>query len=1261
MSGVKRKNEDVEGAALKKQATGEKNIFSILDEILQQRIMIIDGAMGTMIQRYKLSEADFRGEEFKDWKKDLKGNNDILCLTRPDIVYAIHKEYLDNGADIIETNTFSSTKIAQADYAMESLAYRLNLESARIARKAVDDKMKEDPSTPRFVAGAIGPTNRTASISPKVDQPEYRNVTFDELVTAYYEQAKGLYDGGAQIFLVETIFDTLNAKAALFAIKNLFDGGYKEIPIMVSGTITDKSGRTLSGQTSEAFITSISHMKPFTVGLNCALGAEDMRPFLARFSKFSPSWVHAYPNAGLPNAMGEYDQDPETMKDICQKLIIGDGLVNIIGGCCGTTPEHIAKLKEATIGVKPRQKPTIEPTLQLSGLECLEFNPDLNFCNIGERCNVTGSRKFARLIRDDKYDEALAIAREQVESGAQILDINFDEGMLDAHAAMTKFLCLIASEPDIARVPIMVDSSKFDVIETGLKVVQGKSIVNSISLKEGEQDFIKKAKTVLKYGAAVVVMAFDEQGQATTKEDKVRICERSFKILTEVVGFPPTDIIFDPNILTIGTGMSEHADYAVHFLNCISEIKKRCPGCRISGGVSNLSFSFRGHDAIREAMHSAFLYHAIKQGMDMGIVNAGALPIYDDIPKDLLNLCEDVIFNRNPEATERLLEFATKSKSKGGSTQANEEEWRKKPVNERLSYALVKGIVKYIEEDTEEARKNYPSALNVIEGPLMDGMNVVGDLFGSGKMFLPQVIKSARVMKKAVAYLLPFMEKEKEERLKANPNLVEKQQGTIVLATVKGDVHDIGKNIVGVVLQCNNYRVIDLGVMTPCEKILEVARKENADIIGLSGLITPSLDEMIEVAKEMTRQNFHCPLLIGGATTSKVHTAVKIAPNYPHPTVHVLDASRSVVVASNLLDEKVSEMYTEEIANEYEEVRQKHYESIKNRKYYSLQKARELKLKVDWTKENITKPTFLGTKVIKDYDLSKLVPYIDWNPFFSLWQLKGKFPNKGYPNIFKDEEVGPEAQRVFNDAQNMLQFIIKEKKLKANGIIGFYPANSVGDDIQLYKDETRSEVIATFYGIRQQAESPKEVCLCISDFIAPKESGIKDYLGLFAVSVGFGVEDLEAKYRSENDDYSAIMIKALADRLAEAFAELLHEEVRTGYWGYSKEEEMSLNDKLKVKYQGIRPAPGYPTQPDHTEKSTMWKLMQIESATGIRLTESLAMWPAASVSGLYFANKCSKYFATGKITKEQVEDYASRKGIPVETAERWMRQILSYY
>ncbi|XP_043915008.1 methionine synthase isoform X2 [Protopterus annectens] len=1238
--------------------------------ILRERIMVLDGGMGTMIQKYKLEEDDYRGVEFKYHPRCLKGNNDLLSITQPDIIYTIHMEYLLAGADIIETNTFSGTRIAQTDYGLEDLAYRLNKVSAEIARKAACD-VSSQTGIKRYVAGAMGPTNRTLSVSPSVERPDYRNITFDELVEAYEEQARGLLDGGVDILLVETIFDTANAKAAIFAIQKLFEDQYEPKPIFISGTIVDKSGRTLSGQTGEAFVVSVSHADPLCIGLNCALGAAEMRPFIEVIGKCTTSYIICYPNAGLPNTFGDYDETPEITAKHLKEFAL-DGLVNIVGGCCGTTPAHIREIAESVKGCKPRVLPScvFNGYMLLSGLEPFRIGPYTNFINIGERCNVAGSRKFAKLIMNGNYEEALSIAKAQVEMGAQILDINMDEGMLDGKTAMTRFCNFIASEPDIARVPLCVDSSNFSVIEAGLKCCQGKSIVNSISLKEGEGEFMERARLIKRYGAAVVVMAFDEEGQATETEHKIDVCTRSYNLLVNKVGFNPNDIIFDPNILTIGTGIEEHNLYAINFTEATKKIKELLPGVRVSGGLSNLSFAFRGMDSIREAMHSVFLYHAIKCGMDMGIVNAGNLPVYDDINKDLLELCESLIWNKDPDATEKLLQYA-QTYAKGGKKVIQTDEWRNGTVEQRLEYALVKGIEKYVIEDTEEARANhvlYPRPLNVIEGPLMNGMKIVGDLFGSGKMFLPQVIKSARVMKKAVGYLIPFMEKEREEMMinSGCTDEVDPYQGTIVLATVKGDVHDIGKNIVGVVLGCNNFRVIDLGVMTPCEKILRTAIEKNADIIGLSGLITPSLDEMIHVAKEMERLGMSTPLLIGGATTSRTHTAVKIAPRYSAPVIHVLDASRSVVVCSQLLDENLKDDYFEEITEEYEDIRQQHYDTLKDRRYLTLEQARNRRLQIDWS--TIPRPAmsaFIGARVFEDYDLQKLVKYIDWKPFFDVWQLRGKYPNRGFPKIFNDQTVGAEAKKVYNDAQNMLHKLIAEKKLQAKGVLGFWPAESVGDDIHVFAENVfprRQEPVAKFFGLRQQAEkdsSSGEPYCCISDFVAPKDSGISDYLGLFAVAC-FGAEKLSKMYETQYDDYSSIMVKALADRLAEAFAEELHERVRREFWGYSCNEQMSASDLFKVKYEGIRPAPGYPIQPDHTEKLTMWKLAKIEESTGIRLTESLAMTPAAAVSGLYFSNPKSFYFAVGKICKDQVEDYALRKQMSVEEVEKWLGPILAY-
>ncbi|XP_022408818.1 methionine synthase isoform X1 [Delphinapterus leucas] len=1248
----------------------KKTLQDEIDAILRERIMVLDGGMGTMIQRHKLSEDDFRGQEFKDHARPLKGNHDILSITQPDVIYQIHKDYLLAGADIIETNTFSSTAIAQADYGLEHLAYRMNKCSAGVARKAAEE-ITLQTGIKRYVAGALGPTNKTLSVSPSVERPDYRNITFDELVEAYKEQAKGLLDGGVDILLIETIFDTANAKAALFAVHKLFEEEYAPRPILISGTIVDKSGRTLSGQTGEAFVISVSHADPLCIGLNCALGAAEMRPFIETIGKCTTAYVLCYPNAGLPNTFGEYDETPHVMAMHLKDFAM-DGLVNIVGGCCGTTPDHIREIAEAVKNYKPRVPPAtvFEGHMLLSGLEPFRIGPHTNFVNIGERCNVAGSRKFAKLIMTGNYEEALSVAKMQVEMGAQVLDINMDDGMLDGPSAMTRFCNFIASEPDIAKVPLCIDSSNFAVIEAGLKCCQGKCIVNSISLKEGEDDFLEKARKIQKFGAAVVVMAFDEEGQATETDTKIRVCTRAYHLLLKKLAFNPNDIIFDPNILTIGTGMEEHNLYAVNFINATKVIKETLPGAKVSGGLSNLSFSFRGMEAIREAMHGVFLYHAIKFGMDMGIVNAGNLPVYDDIHKELLQLCEDLIWNRDPEATEKLLHYA-QTQGKGGKKVIQTDEWRNGPIEERLAYALVKGIEKYIIEDTEEARLNqekYPRPLNIIEGPLMNGMKIVGDLFGAGKMFLPQVIKSARVMKKAVGHLIPFMEKEREET-KVLPGTIEDKdpyQGTIVLATVKGDVHDIGKNIVGVVLGCNNFRVIDLGVMTPCDKILKAALDHKADIIGLSGLITPSLDEMIFVAKEMERLAIKIPLLIGGATTSRTHTAVKIAPRYSAPVIHVLDASKSVVVCSQLLDENLKDEYFEEIMEEYEDIRQDHYESLKERRYLTLRQARESGFHIDWLSEPPpVKPTFLGTRVFEDYDLQKLVDYIDWKPFFDVWQLRGKYPNRGFPKIFDDKAVGEEAKKVYDDAQNMLQALISQKQLHARGVVGFWPAQSSQDDIHLYAEGAAPqamEPIATFYGLRQQAEKDSasaDPYLCLSDFIAPLHSGVPDYLGLFAVAC-FGVEELSKAYEEECDDYSSIMVKALGDRLAEAFAEELHARVRRELWGYCGGEELDVADLRRLRYEGIRPAPGYPSQPDHTEKLTMWRLADVERHTGIRLTESLAMAPASAVSGLYFSNLRSRYFAVGKISKDQIEDYALRKSMSVAEVEKWLGPILGY-
>ncbi|XP_053405088.1 methionine synthase-like isoform X2 [Mercenaria mercenaria] len=1245
--------------------TNTGNIKMELMSAMKNRIMIFDGGMGTMIQQYRFEEEDFRGTEFKDHPSSLKGNNDLLSLTKPDVIYDIHVSYLQAGADFVETNTFSGTTIAQADYGMENIVYRLNLESAKIARQAAND-VTNATGVKRYVAGAIGPTNRTLSISPSVEKPDLRNITFDELVSAYREQAKGLLDGGVDVLLVETIFDTANSKAALFAIQQLFAADSREVPIFVSGTIVDKSGRTLSGQTTEAFIISVSHAEPLCLGLNCALGAAEMRPFLQAVSDNTTAFTICYPNAGLPNTFGEYDETPEMMAAQL-KSFAKDGLINIIGGCCGTTPDHIKAIKEAVEQYEPRIPPTSinEGYMLLSGLEPTKIGPYTNFVNIGERCNVAGSRRFAKLITNGNFDEALTIAKVQVENGAQILDINMDEGMLDGVAAMTKFVNLIASEPDISKVPLCIDSSNFAVIEAGLKCSQGKCIVNSISLKEGERDFIDKAQKIRQYGGAVVVMAFDEEGQATDATRKVEICTRSYNILVNKVGFNKNDIIFDPNILTIATGMEEHDRYGVEFIEATRSIKESLPGARVSGGLSNFSFSFRGMDTVREAMHSVFLYHAIKAGMDMGIVNAGCLPVYDDIEPKLLQLCESLLWAKDPNGTDKLLAYA-QSMGKDAKKATVSDEWRNKDVEERLSYSLIKGIDKYVIEDTEEARQNserYPRPLNVIEGPLMKGMSIVGDLFGAGKMFLPQVIKSARVMKKAVGHLIPFMEEERQARMEAGGvnELESAYVGTVVIATVKGDVHDIGKNIVAVVLGCNNFKVIDLGVMTPCDKIVQTAIEHNADIIGLSGLITPSLDEMIYVAKEMQRIGMKTPLLIGGATTSKTHTAVKIAPRYSQPVIHVLDASKSVVVCCNLLGEVDREEFIEEIDEEYEEIRSEHYDSLKDRKYLSLEKAQEKRLKLDWIEESVpAAPTFTGVRKFENYDLNKLIPYIDWKPFFDVWQLRGKYPNRGYPKIFNDKTVGDEAKKVFDDAQKMLKEIVSSQSIQAHAVVAFYPASSVGDDIEVYSET--GQHLETLHGLRQQAEkdsASSDPYLCLSDFVAPKQTGLQDHIGLFAVTAGHGVDKLCEKYQNECDDYSIIMVKALADRLAEAFAEELHERVRKELWGYVSAEHLDATELHKIKYQGIRPAPGYPSQPDHTEKQIMWKLLGADSV-GITLTESLAMEPAASVSGLYFANKHSSYFATGKMNKDQMLSYATRKQMDVSEVERWCSSVLAY-
>ncbi|PIQ86598.1 MAG: methionine synthase [Candidatus Omnitrophica bacterium CG11_big_fil_rev_8_21_14_0_20_45_26] len=1218
-----------------------------LEQILKERVLVLDGAMGTMIQSYRLDEAGYRGKQFKDHPASLKGNNDLLSMTQPKIILDIHRAYLEAGADIIETNTFNSTRVAMADYQMESHVYDLNLAAAKLAKQAANEFSQKTPAKPRFVAGAIGPTNRTASISPHVNDPGFRAVTFDELVKAYQEQVKGLVDGGADILLVETVFDTLNCKAALFAIQDFFRQTGKELPVMVSGTITDASGRTLSGQTLEAFWNSISHVKLLSVGLNCALGAKELRPYTEELSRIAPVFTSAHPNAGLPNQFGEYDETPESMGIIIQDFI-DHQFVNIIGGCCGTTPAHIKKIAEIAQKGRVRIPPKQDHLTRLSGLEPLTITPDLNFINVGERTNITGSPKFSKLILSGDYEGALAIAKQQVENGAQVIDINLDEGLLDSEQAMTKFLNLVASEPDIARVPVMIDSSKWSVIEAGLKCIQGKGIVNSISLKEGEEVFLSHARQARQYGAAVVVMAFDEEGQAVSADRKFQICKRSYELLTQKAGFPPEDIIFDPNILTIATGMDEHNHYAVEFIEAAREIKKTFPYCHVSGGVSNISFSFRGINSVREAMHSVFLYHAIRAGMDMGIVNAGLMTVYDDIPKDVLALVEDVVLDRKPDATEKLLKFAETAR-KESKTTVKDQIWRQGTVEDRLIHALVHGVTDYIEADVEEARQKYSRPLEIIEKPLMDGMNVVGDLFGSGKMFLPQVVKSARVMKKAVAYLTPFMEKEKTES-------GAKTAGRILLATVKGDVHDIGKNIVGVVLACNNYEIIDLGVMTPCEKILETAKEKNVSIIGLSGLITPSLDEMVHVAREMERQGFKIPLFIGGATTSTKHTAVKIAPAYSGFTIHVLDASRSVSVSNSVLTPTIAQKYMSEKRDLYGQIREEHLGKLSTARYVSLNQARQGRSFFDWRQADIKKPAFFGFKVLKNMSLATLAKYIDWTPFFQTWELHGKFPA-----ILSDKKVGVEAKKLFDDAQALLKKITHNKLLTAHGVLGLYPANSTDDDIEIYADNTRQKPLSIFHTLRQQLEKKEGgPYLALADFVAPKKTGVNDYLGAFAVTAGIRMDELTKKFEKEHDDYHSIMAKALADRLAEAFAEYLHLQVRKQYWGYAHNESLTHEDLVGEKYRGIRPAPGYPACPDHTEKQTIFDLLQVEKNTGIRLTESCAMWPAASVSGLYFAHPQAKYFALGKIAKDQVADYAKRKGLDIREIEKWLSPHLNY-
>ncbi|CAH7003647.1 cobalamin-dependent methionine synthase [Vibrio chagasii] len=1217
------------------------NVRQKIDALLKQRILLIDGGMGTMIQDYKLEEQDYRGERFADWHSDLKGNNDLLVLTQPKLIKDIHSQYLEAGADILETNTFNATTIAMADYDMESLSEEINFAAAKLAREAADEWTAKTPEKPRFVAGVLGPTNRTCSISPDVNDPGYRNVSFDELVEAYSESTRALIKGGSDLILIETIFDTLNAKACAFAVESVFEEVGITLPVMISGTITDASGRTLSGQTTEAFYNALRHVKPISFGLNCALGPDELREYVGEMSRISESYVSAHPNAGLPNAFGEYDLSPEDMAEHVKEWA-ESGFLNLIGGCCGTTPEHIRQMAEAVEDVTPRQLPDLPVSCRLSGLEPLTIAKESLFVNVGERTNVTGSARFKRLIKEELYDEALSVAREQVENGAQIIDINMDEGMLDAEACMVKFLNLCASEPEISKVPVMVDSSKWEVIEAGLKCIQGKGIVNSISLKEGKEKFVEQAKLVRRYGAAVIVMAFDEVGQADTRERKVEICTNAYNILVDEVGFPPEDIIFDPNIFAVATGIEEHNNYAVDFIEAVGDIKRDLPHAMISGGVSNVSFSFRGNNYVREAIHAVFLYHCFKNGMDMGIVNAGQLEIYDNVPEDLRDAVEDVVLNRRDDSTERLLDMATEylERAVGKVEDKSALEWRTWPVEKRLEHSLVKGITDFIVEDTEEARVNSTRPIEVIEGPLMDGMNVVGDLFGAGKMFLPQVVKSARVMKQAVAHLEPFINASKE---------VGASNGKILLATVKGDVHDIGKNIVGVVLQCNNYDIIDLGVMVSCEKILKVAKEENVDIIGLSGLITPSLDEMVHVAKEMERQGFKLPLLIGGATTSKAHTAVKIEQNYSEPVVYVNNASRAVGVCTSLLSEELKPAFVEKLDLDYERVRDQHNRKKPRTKPVTLEQARANKVAIDWDAYTPPAPAKPGVHVLNDFDVATLRNYIDWTPFFMTWSLVGK-----YPAILDHEEVGEEAKRLFKDANELLDRVEKEKLLEARGMCAMFPANSVGDDIEVYTDESRTEVLKVLHNLRQQTEKPKGFNYCLSDYIAPKESGKADWIGGFAVTGGIGERELADEYKANGDDYNAIMIQAVADRLAEAFAEYLHQEVRKDIWGYAPDEDLSNDDLIREKYQGIRPAPGYPACPEHTEKGTLWELMDVEKTIDMSLTSSYAMWPGASVSGMYFSHPDSRYFAIAQIQQDQVDSYADRKGWNILEAEKWL-------
>src|SRR5829696_8045030 len=1217
--------------------------------LLEQRIVLLDCAMGTMIQSYELSEGDYRGKRLADHPSELKGNNDLLSITQPGIISDIHEAAMDAGSDIIETNTFSSTSIAQADYHLEGLAYELNFEAARVARETADAYTEKTPERPRFVAGALGPTNRTASLSPDVDNPGFRNITFDELAASYAEAVRGLVEGEVDLLLVETVFDTLNARAAIFGITSYLEEQGLDVPIMISGTITDASGRTLSGQVTEAFWNSVRHANPISVGLNCALGSRELRQYIKEFSRISDVPISAYPNAGLPNEFGEYEETPEMMAAEIREWAEA-GWLNIVGGCCGTTPDHLTAIAEAVSGYPPREIPEIPRKLRLSGLEPCNIGPDSLFVNVGERTNVTGSARFKDLISNEDYETALDVAQQQVENGAQIIDVNMDEGMLEGEEAMDRFLDLVASEPDISRVPVMIDSSRWLIIEAGLKRVQGKAVVNSIRLKEGEEEFVRQVRLLKRYGAAVIVMAFDEKGQADTKERKVEICKRVYRVLTQDIGFPPEDIIFDPNVFAIATGIEEHDNYGVDFIEAVREISRALPHAKTSGGISNVSFSFRGNNLVREAIHAVFLYHAIKAGLTMGIVNAGQLAVYDEIDEDLREAVEDVVLNRRPDSTERLLSLAEKYRDRDDAeVEEKDQEWRSWPVDKRLEHALVRGIAEFVEEDAEEARHKAARPLDVIEGPLMDGMNVVGDLFGSGKMFLPQVVKSARVMKKAVAYLVPFIEETQGEARRSN--------GTVVMATVKGDVHDIGKNIVGVVLQCNNFEVIDLGVIVPSARILEVAREKGADIIGLSGLITPSLDEMVHNAKEMQREGFDVPLLIGGATTSQTHTAVKIAPGYERPVVHVKDASRAVGVVQNLVSEDRKASYAEQIAADYERVREKHAGRRSQTRLTTLEGARANGVRIDWENYTPPQPRVPGVLTFDDYALEEIRPYIDWTPFFHCWQLKAS-----YPRILDDPEKGEEARKLFADAQELLDRIVAEGWLRARAVFGLFPANALDDDsVEIYTDGSRREVLAELNFLRQQKEKPPgRPNRCLADFVAPKDTGLEDHVGLFAVTVGLGADAAARRFEEENDDYNAIMVKALADRLAEALAELMHRRVRTEFWGYAADEALDSGALIREEYCGIRPAPGYPACPEHTEKRTLWRLLDVEDNAGIALTESCAMSPGAAVSGYYFSHPDSQYFGVAEIGRDQARDYAERKDWTLEEAEKWLAPNLGY-